>query len=289
MTRYHYHGFWLHAKEVSGIFKSLKLSKDDRGRLWASYSSLCDDVKGSQNIERDESKGNSRDIEFHISEAFKQANFADDREGLDEAMSMQSEALRLMKERRLFGEDRNRLWKCWLEANGRISQKRKEVQKSNYRQAEDEAGSCWNDAEYGNPHNTLKRIREYRESLHEVYIDKEQRHYVYNILDKAWERALARIGELKEENIRKHEEWRKRTEGNLNRWETNIEKSEQYISSLEGQISRLEVEESDAKTDDHAERVRGWIEEKQEKIAEVMGQIKEWEEKIYSARGKIDE
>ena len=72
------------------------------------------------------------------------------------------------------------------------------------------------------------------------------------------------------------------------RWEKNIQNSENFISRLEEQIRDLEDKAANARTDDFADKVRGWIDEKEEKISEVRGQIRNWEDKIDSARRSLD-
>lgn len=201
---------------------------------------------------------------------------------------MQTETLRMLKERRLFREDREALWKYWKETNEKIFWKRHEIQESNFLHAKDEASRALNTAYYGDPYEALEEVKEVQRSLRGVYMNRDQRHELHEILSDAWNKAISRIGEIKEEKRRKYEEWRERMEGLIERWESNIEKAEEYISRLEEQIDRLEDEEANARTDEYAERVRGWIEEKEEKISEVREQIKQWEEKIYSVKGKLD-
>jgi len=300
-TRYYYHEFWQHAKEVSEMFKTRKLLKEDRERLWSTYSSLCEEVKRKQEEERHESRRNREILESLITDAYFQADGARDKEDLDKAKSMQTENLRRMKESRLFREDREALWKYWKEVNQKIFWKRHELQESNFLQAREEANRALNVANYGDPYEALQEIKEVQRSLRGVYMSRDQRHEIYDTLSDAWNRATSRIVEIKEEKRRKrdewlqrqeerkrkYEEWRERMESNIERWENNIEKAEEYISRLEEQIDRLEEEEANARTDEYAERVRGWIEEKQAKIEEVREQIREWEEKIYSVRGKL--
>ncbi|MGF3573446.1 MAG: hypothetical protein ACQXXG_08525 [Candidatus Bathyarchaeia archaeon] len=189
---------------------------------------------------------------------------------------MQTETLRRMKESRLFREDREALWKFWREANEKIFWKRHEIQESNFLHAKEEASNALNTAYYGDPYEALQEIKEAQRRLRGVYMNRDQRHEIHDMLSDAWNKATSRIDEIKEEKRRKYEEWRERMESNIERWENNIEKAENYISRLEEQIDRLEDEEANARTDEYVERVRGWIEEKQEKIEEVREQIRIW-------------
>lgn len=49
-----YGSFWIHAKEISRMFKELKpLRKENREELWSIYSTICEEVKENhQNIKK---------------------------------------------------------------------------------------------------------------------------------------------------------------------------------------------------------------------------------------------
>lgn len=314
-TRYHYREFWSHAKEVSEMFKSLKLLREDRERLWGSYQSICEDVKRKQNEEQEESSRNREIIESLITDAYYQAEGSGDKEDLDKAKSMQSETLQLMKERRLFREDREHCWKYWREVNEKIHWKRHSLWESNFLHAKEDASRCLNTAHYGDPYEALGEIKEVQRSLRGVYISKDQRHEIYDTLGDAWNKSTSRIGEIKEEKRRKHEawlqrqeerkrkheewlhrkeererkyqEWRERMESNIERWENNIEKAEHAISKIEANIDKLEDMAANARTDEYADRVRGWIDENYQRVQDIRESIREWESKIYSAKGKL--
>jgi len=302
VTRYYYHEFWTHAKQVSEMFKGLSLLKEDRERLWSNYRSICDDVRRKQDEEHHESSKNRESIERLITDAYWHAKGSRDKEELEKAKSMQTETLRMMRESRLLKEDREAVWKYWKEVNEKIFFERQGLQESNFLHAKGDAGRCLNTAYHGDPYEALEEIKEVQRSLHGVYMNRDQRNEIHEILSNAWDKATSRIGEIKEEKRKKHEEWlhrqeerkkkyeewRERTESNIERWENNIEKAEHYISSLEEQIDRLEDEAANARTEEYAERVRGWIEEKQEKIENVRENIRGWEEKIYSAKEKLN-
>ena len=146
------------------------------------------------------------------------------------------------------------MWKYWKEVNEKIFWKRPELQDSNFLRAKEEANRCLNTAYYDDPYEALQEIKEFQRSLHGVYMNKDQRHEINDILSNAWDKVTSRIAEIKEEKRRKHEEWlqrqeerkheewRERMESNIERWERSIQNAENYISRLEEQIDRL-VEE----------------------------------------------
>ena len=64
-------------------------------------------------------------------------------------------------------------------------------------------------------------------------------------------------------------------ESHIQRWENNIEKAEYTISKIEANIDKLEDMATNARTDEYADRVRGWIEENYQKIREIRESIQE--------------
>ena len=285
--RYHYREFWLHSKEIKEMFKSLRLSRDDRDRLWSNYRSLREKVKSMQNELYRQSEKKRGTFQSLIQTAYYQAGGASDKEGIDKARSMQTENLRLMKESELVGKDRRPLWDFWKMTNDKIHWRREEVQRSNFLGASREMSSIRNTAEYGDPYAAIDEIKEIHKTLPGLYINRGQKDELYDTLNNAWERATGRIGGIKEKKKIKQDEWRERMEGHVERWERNKGKTEGFISSLENQIYRLEDEESNARTSEYASRVRGWIEEKEEKIESGRNYLLELEEKLYSVREKL--
>ena len=199
-TRYHYREFWSHAKEILEMFKTLKpLLREDRERLWSMYSNICKESKNRQADERIESGRNREIVESLITDAYHQAEGVSDREELDKAKSMQSETLRIMKERRLLRKDREHCWKYWREVHEKIFWRRRELWESNFLYAKEESGSCLSTAYYGDPYEALEEIKGVQRAMHGVYMSRDQRREIYDILSDAWNKATSRISEIKEE------------------------------------------------------------------------------------------
>lgn len=287
-NRYRYNDFWQHSRQISGMFKGANLQKEDRERLWSSYRSLCDEVSGQQKEEREESERNRGQIEGLITDAYFQAEGSNDRKGLEEAKSRQTQTLGMMKERRLLKQDRERVWNYWRRVNERISYRRERVWESNYLKAKEDVSGCVSTSHYGDPYEALNQIKDVQRDLPGVYMSRDQRHELNDTLGDAWKKAFSRIEEHREEKRRKYEEWRQRTERYARDLGERIRKSEGFIQKLEGQISDLEGKEAGARSDIYAEKVRGWIEEDEEKIEGVRRQIKKWEDTLYSVKEKLD-
>jgi hypothetical protein len=97
-----YDEFWAHARRISEMFKTLKqLFREDRERLWAAYSTACEEMKQVQARERESQRADSwekRDVVMSkIREAYFQAKEAADSAELAEADALLSEALAWMK------------------------------------------------------------------------------------------------------------------------------------------------------------------------------------------------
>lgn len=298
---YNYHEFWEHAKRISDMFKNRNLLKEDRQRLWLSYKNLCDSVKEKQNEECNESERARNDIEFIIKSAYSQCEGSSTIDDLNKAKSLQSEALKKMKEIRLYKKDRQTLWEYWKETNEKIFQKQKEIGESNFLRVKEDISTCINMARYGNPYETLKKIKEFQGTLHNLYLNRDQRNEIYKTLSSMWDTALSKISEIKEEKRRrqgewlqrqeekkkKYEEWRERTESSIERLEYRIMERQDYISRLEEEIDKLESEIARTRSDKYANKANEWIREKQEKIMKIRESVKNLEEKRDLARRKL--
>lgn len=51
-----YREFWEHAKQISQMFKTMKLFRGDRERLWDKFSNICDGIKRKQRSEHENRK-----------------------------------------------------------------------------------------------------------------------------------------------------------------------------------------------------------------------------------------
>jgi hypothetical protein len=97
-----YDEFWVHARLISGMFKTLKpLFQEDRERLWAVYSTTCGDMKSAQARERESQRADSWEkrelVMSKIREAYFQAREAACSTEFSEADALLSEALAWMR------------------------------------------------------------------------------------------------------------------------------------------------------------------------------------------------
>lgn len=95
-----YDEFWAHARRISTMFKT-PLFREDRERLWAAYSTVCEEMKRTQAREREARLNDSREkrdlVMSKIHEAYFQAKGAASSAEFAEADALLGEALAWMR------------------------------------------------------------------------------------------------------------------------------------------------------------------------------------------------
>ncbi len=143
----HYDEFWAHARRISAMFKT-PLFREDRERLWAAYSTVCEEMKQGQTRERESQRTDSREkrdlVLSKIREAYFQAKEATDSAEFSQADALLSEAVAWMKNGWegfntitqlvspilssgiMTREDREECWSSWKEAQELLRLRRDE-------------------------------------------------------------------------------------------------------------------------------------------------------------------
>jgi hypothetical protein len=298
-----YGEFFAHAKEISQLFKeSRSISHTERERLWGEFRTLCDNVKEEGDRERESRINNSRVkksvIEGDIREAYYWAKGANNVHDLREADSRLAAITEKLKDGwggftgstdlfesmagndgRLTKEDRDLLWEKWREAKAAVRERREWLSELHYDHMRGVASNCLNLA-HSDPKAAKEQIKSANAEMKQNPMNTEQYSSIREMLDHAWEAASRTARE-------KHDEWRERMENHVERWSELYEKNEDVIRRLEQQIEECEAMESNAKSDDFAETVRGWIEEKMDKIRDIRRTNQELEERIESVKSKL--
>ncbi len=303
VTRYRYDGFWAHAKAIREMFDSLPLLEADLTTLWTSYSSLCVEVREVHQQAQEESRKHRQKIEFLIKGADSSAEASSSREEMGGARSTLRQALEVMKETRLLRGDRDHCWNYWREVNQKITSKQQDLQTASFTEAKQEADKYVGDAYQGDPYEALRWIKEIQKNVAGLYLSREQRDELHSTLNDAWQKAQARIGEIKEERQRQHEEWvqrqeerkrrhedwRQRMTANLARWEGEIKEAEGEISQLEQGVSGLQEELAQATRAEYVQVLKRMIAEKQGEMSRLKERMSDWHRRVQEVRSQLDQ
>ena len=314
-----YKEFWEQCSHVSDLFKALKpLPQDDRERLWSEFNRMRDEVRSQQNQERDARRSVSAQRRVIVQDCIREAGHAiggaPDLDYLQRADDLLARALEMMKggydwanvqtqifavltfdDGKMTREDHQACWEQWQKAKDALRARKLEIRQLNYEQAHREASAALSAAHYSDPYEALGTIKQAQASVKGLSMPRERGDEIWRTLQDAWDTATGRIEALKEEKVRKHEEWqrkqdewRERQEGHIERWEELIEKNEGVVARIEQQIDHCQDILADAKTDDFAATVQGWIDEKQDKIRDILETNSELADRIRDVRRKLD-
>lgn len=222
-----YKDFWTHASEISDMFKTLPIGKEDRERLWNKFSAICEKVKQEQSRKNEKRAYRSHEHRRDILREAKNADIGifkhtwpNDTEDMKVLGRRLKNAMNMLSERKeeMFGEHKQECFEnikevkerhdhWWEERRQRNGGKHREFQErikynleKNYARREKAA-------------NTLEKIRAHADELR----DK---------IDSAWndvfkERAMEWLSE-EEDKIRNIEEY--------------IEKIESWIEEDEAKL-----------------------------------------------------
>jgi hypothetical protein len=302
--------FWQRVKEVNKLFQTLRpLMPEDRRRLWAQLDRLCSDAKERQaeNKRNWESRkaisANKRSlVESKIREAYHQAKGGSDVPELAKAGELLKTALEWMKtgwsgftptiqlfaldDGKMTKADHDACWERWKEANEMLRSRRQELGDNNFSHYRGEAEDAIGIAEY-DPRRAKEKVQTIRKATHGIIMSTGQFSEVGRLLDKAWKHASDKQAIRHDDWVRRDHEWRERQTEHIHRKRELISQAEDFIDRMEGQIDHCRDLEANAKTDEYANRVRGWIEEKYDIIREKRRFISELEEQIRDIESKL--
>jgi len=298
-----YNEFFAHAKQIGQVFReSRAIPHGERQRLWEEFSTLCDSVRQEQSRNFQSRANNSRlkkeMIEPDIREAYYWAKGANSISDLREAERRLSGITEKIKDGwdgftgttdffesisgnngKLTREDRDYLWEKWREAKTAVRERREWLSELHYDRMRGVAGDCLSRA-HQDPRAAKEKIKRANAEMKQNPMNTIQYSEIRRMLDEAWEFASQTASD-------RHQEWRRRMESHVERWSELHEKNEDVIAMLEQQIEECEDMEANARTEDFAETVRGWIEEKLEKIRNIRRTNEALEEKIESVKDKL--
>lgn len=281
-----YKTFWEKVKQINVLFKGSRLFREDREHLWGRHRELCDEVKRLQDQEwrdREAASQTSRDrIWSELKSARPICDWADSVGELQRAEGHLTKAMELLNDKNVYllREHREECWSEWKDLKRIAFEKRERLWGLTYETLRSEIGSISSTATYDDPHQALRDIKALQQRIRETDLKREQRQLLRDEVQPWWDKAVSRIEERREEVKKKQEEWRDRMETKRDRMLEIRERQLEYLNRLKDQIDDLEEQASSARTEEHAERVRGWIQQRLEKMEEVQRGIVELQEKI---------
>ena len=292
-----YNKFFLHVKEISVLFKTLKpLLKEDREKLWAEFNTIITDVKAEQTRQRENLRSHSNSkrelIEDVIEEGRLHAKSAESRTDFQEASEILKKALAMMKtgwggfsqstqmikgmtsdEGRLLKEDHDACWERYQDANETWRNRRNDVWESNRYYFQSKVSEVSNLVQYSHLKEAKQLIQSIQKEMRESNLSKESSQFIREDLDRLWESAVS-------QQQSKHEEWKRKQESFIDNQEDAVSRRRELISRLEGQIDHLHGL-------DYSERIQGWIDEKEDIIRKIKDEINDMLNKIQDARSRL--
>ncbi len=326
------------ADEISQMFKSLKLRREDRENLWTQFDSLYKEHKTKQQEFRDEQKRNTEQLEREIeciqesSDIFSKYSYAEQWKKIREVSQM-------FKTVKLSHGDRERLWTKFNEKCTAIKNKESEERSNKeFYSARDYRNEILNDlflaksaptyssvqmSNFGEKlllgavtmgalipcagedkfddvfRLSMKKLddvikkssKTLTENKHKMTYEHKQECFkaiteAREFLNEQWKKFKEEKSEeyskrqvFREEKQNRHTEWKNRILSNL---EINREKHEKAVNDLsrmEHHLSDLQEKLSNARQGSYYDRVSGWISESEEQIEskkEWIAKLEQW-------------
>ena len=302
ISKYRYGAFWARARTIHEMFDSMPLLEEDRETLWARYSSICEAVKAIHKEAQEESGKHRWLIESIIRGAQSSTDASKGREDLMDVRDVMRQALSILKETQMLKEDGDYCWNYWRNVNERIGLQHQGIQTAAFEEAKLEAEKHTGNALQSNPYEILQGIKEVQKNLANLYLSREQRDELRHTLNDAWDRAQARIGEIREvrqeqheewvrrqgERKERHEEWRQRMTVNMERWDGDVKTAEEEISQLTQGIQGLQEEVAQATKAEYTRVLERMIAGKQGEITKIRDRIADLHRRIDDVKGNLE-
>ena len=293
-------GFWGTIKQINELAGSSRLTRRSYQEMRDWQNEWCERAKGEmearERASREDSAGKRRLVETTIRQAMSMTTNAESSQDLARANELLKQASERMKvgysagfgvsysltthEGRLTREDREHCNELWREARDGIEYRRQEIHDRNYRHFYAQASRAYNEARAGNAREAKDLVKHIQAEMKGVSMSGDQSQIIRDHLNDAWQEAVSY-------QRAKHEEWERKTRDFIDRMEALMSKNEDVIARLEGQIDHCEDLLANARGDDFASQVQGWIDEKRRKIEDIQETNREIREKIRDAESRL--
>ncbi|MDI6806381.1 MAG: hypothetical protein QMD14_01025, partial [Candidatus Aenigmarchaeota archaeon] len=220
-SQHQYREFWTHTRQIVEMFKTLDpLPREDRERLWSSYSGLCEVVRGEMKLWQEEAKSNASKIEHeienlrynHLDQNAPNISpiipFSTTRYHYREFWSHAKEISEMFKSRKLLMEDRERLWSRYKSICDDVRRKQDEERQESSRNREiieSLITSAYHQADGSRDKENLDRAKsmqtETLRKMKESRLFKEDREHCWKYWKETNEKIFWKRHELQESNF----------------------------------------------------------------------------------------
>jgi hypothetical protein len=187
----------------------------------------------------------------------------------------------------LIGPDRRACWDHWRQVRGTLKRVRDLHQQRDYQALVAPVTEVIEDARGGEPSAVMQRVKDLQGRLGQACLRRDQFDELRQRLAEAWRVAVARNAALRQERSRHRDEWRTRLEAHATRWRGTIQQKQGQREHLLLQAIKLEGMEKNARSEDFAAQVRGWLQETAEKLRRAEAAIAELEERVRTTEKRL--
>ncbi|MCC7430353.1 hypothetical protein IT568_05885 [bacterium] len=286
-----YKGFFIHAKQITELFKSLEILNEDRKTLWKSFKHLCDKVRSEQKESQEkfsvqkESSNQVRDEIIAIIEKASEIGLnATTQSEFDKANNLLIKALVHLKKQnpQLIRIDSKNCWNTWKKVKDEQETRKAKLGQESYDILAKITNTALETAKEGNPHEALKLIKEIRSQIRNAILTRVQYRELNTTLQQVGDIAIGRIKENKEVREEKEKEWLEYQKQKLPALKHRLQKREEELEKLENEIDYLDglIANYDGNDSTYKDKVESYIFEKEDKIDVVYKDIKNLRSKV---------
>jgi hypothetical protein len=309
--------FWALAKEISGLFKTLKpIRREDREQLWSTFSTVCDEAKAEQNAWRARSRKLADSILHDIKQAWPSSftlstdalrtslkDLGVDLKRAGDALSEHKHEMSAEHKKECFDaiqETRAKHNECWDQVKGDQEKKR---WRSEYLRSD-----ILDDIERTRPCqiailpagvglvtvDELKalgaNLKQAGERLHnhkdEMFGEHKQE--CFKAIQDMREVHQAWWDSSKQQRAQNHEDWIARRRANLEKLYSMHQKATGALAKARAHADELREQIASAWNDDFRERAEGWLAEEEDRIRDIESSVERIEEWIREQEDKLN-
>ncbi len=196
-------------------------------------------------------------------------------------------------------DDREACWLYWRQVNDQCFIFHRELKQNNFIRLRNELYALADIVNNAEPLDALTAIKEFQKTLKGTVMEKSDWDEVRAEVNSLWERADQRFKTFKSQRSQdrierrkkmdKHREhWRVRQETNIQKFNDLISKNFDVITKIENHIEKLQGDLLRARNNDFKAKIETWINEQQDKIADIQKANRELNQKIASVEEKME-